>query len=271
MEKELLKRHKFQFISCGFVYHKQAIEKSNIHLNDDSHILHICKGTGIVFINNEAYPLKRGVVVSIPAFTEFYFRLNPGFEMRNIHYKAWTYDGEPLDEIKTLPLVFSPDYFKYCEDTLEKMKKCQPLPYPASVKTETLAHKLIIRHLSSNSLISVLSASIEPGISEIYRRLQAADCKKYKAGKFAALCFLSVSQMNRKFKAHFKMAPQKFWEKNRFIHVCRALEKKGMNIAEISAAFAFSDQAHFSKWFKKISGISPIIYRKNLFKTGFHI
>lgn len=271
MEKELLRQHKFQFISCCYVYHSQAVEKSNIQINDDSHFLHICKGTGTIFINNKAYPLKRGVIVSIPAFTEFHFRLDPGFEMQNIHYKIWTYDGELLDKIKTLPLVFSPDYFKYCEETLKKMRKSKSLPYPASVKTETLAHKLIIRHLCSNSLTSVHSASVEPGIGEIYRHIQSMDCKKYKAGKLAASCFLSVSQMNRKFKVHFKISPQKFWEKNRFIHICRALEKKEMNIAEISAAFVFSDQAHFSKWFKKVSGISPSTYRKNFSETGFQI
>lgn len=47
------------------------------------------------------------------------------------------------------------------------------------------------------------------------------------------------------------------------------LKDTGLSVTEISERLGFSDVAHMNKMFKKITGYSPIQYRKS-FKSGFH-
>ncbi len=264
MRHEILKNHKFQFIRFCDVHHEKYLSRSNLQVNTDSHILHITAGHGKVFINSEMHNLKRGLVLSIPPFSEFNFEIEPGFGMMNIHYRMWTGNGDPLEDLFELPLSFEPSYFNCCEKILNRMKKMDALPLPEKLEIEVLAHELAMKHFISNKLLPPRQHSNDGRIDRIFKILQSPDCLEYDADKVAKSCFLSVSQMNRKFKHYFNIPPQKFWEKNRFNSVCRILRENDRSLAEIADAFAFSDQAYFSKWFKKMAKITPCEYRRKI-------
>jgi AraC-like DNA-binding protein len=240
------------------------VKKSNAQVNSDLHIIHITGGCGKLFINSEVHALKKGMVLSIPPFVEFHFEIEPGFGMLNIHYRMWTGSGDPLEDLLELPFVFEPNYFSSCEKILNRLKEADALPFPEKLETETLAHELVMKHLASNRLLPAPNRSNDSRMDKIYKMLQSSDCLEYDAQKMAKSCFLSVSQMNRRFKHYFNVPPQKFWEKNRFNNVCRTLRENDKSLSEIADAFAFSDQAYFSKWFKKAAKITPLEYRRKL-------
>ncbi|OGV49951.1 MAG: hypothetical protein A2X49_00620 [Lentisphaerae bacterium GWF2_52_8] len=208
--------------------------------------------------------LKKGTVIAIPPFTDFYFDIEPEFEMQNIHYRIWLENDELLEEHKTLPIMFSPDYFEYSLKLLDQMRKSILSPSKDNMKLPVMAHEIILKHLSSNKLTPSFKYFADGRISKVYKFLQSPDCAEYDAARMAGLCFLSVSQMNRTFKHYFKISPHKFWEKNRFKFICKALMNKSRPLSDIASDFSFTEQSYFSKWFKKIAGYSPAIYRKKI-------
>ena len=247
---------------CTAYYEKQA-RKFAVQVNTDSHVIHITGGHAKIFINSEEYVLKRGLVLNIPPFVEVYYEINPpGFSMLNIHYRMWTAEGEPMENFRELPLILEPSYFSKCERILNQMTDVMDLPSPENKGIEVLAHEVVMMHFMSNQLLPARPHTNDDRIDRIYKMLQSPSCLEYDAKKMAKSCCLSVSQMNRKFKHCFNTAPQKFWEKNRFNNICRALRENDKPLSEIAYDFAFTDQAYFSKWFKKTAKITPCKYRK---------
>ena len=270
MNIDILKNHRFQFIRFVSFLCKAHINKSKPNFNDHSNLIHIINGKGKVFFASDTYPLEKGVVIALPVFVECHFEYESGLEMLNVHYNIWRKDGEILDDIKRLPLLFKPDYFDYCEKLLKEMRKASACPPPENFRTELMAHEIVMKHYTSNQLLPSDSCPKDERISKIYKILKSHGCVKYDAEKMAKACFLSVSQMNRKFKDYFREPPRKFWEKNRFNNVCHALTETDKSLAEIANDFAFSYQSHFSKWFKNIAKTSPAEYRrKRSWETEF--
>jgi AraC-like DNA-binding protein len=262
MDIEILRSHRFQFIKIVSFLAGMHLDKSKANFNDHSNLIHITNGKGKVFFGSEAYPLSKGVVIALPAFVGCHFEYEAGIEMLNIHYNIWNKGGEILDDLKRLPLVFKPDYFGCCEEILKKIQKMKMLPSPDDLRIELMAHEVVLKHFASNPLLPSDSCQKDERISIINKRLKSSGCIEYDAKKMAKSCFLSVSQMNRKFKFYFKESPRRFWEKNRYNKVCHALLDSNKPLAEIASDFAFSYQSHFSKWFKNIAKISPAEYRR---------
>ncbi len=262
MNLELLKNNRFQFISFVTYATEKHLGKGKADFNDHSNLLHVINGKGKVFFYSETFPLEKGVVIALPAFLECHFECEPGLEMLNVHYNIWNKEGDVLDDFKKLPIVFKPDYFDYCEAILKKIKKLAALPQESRFGVELLAYEIVLKHYSLNQLIPSNSCSKDERMSIIYKMLQSRDCVEYDAKKMAKSCFLSVSQMDRKFKHYFNESPRKFWERNKFKNVCHALLGSDKPLAEIANDFAFSYQSHFTKWFKNIAKTTPVEYRK---------
>ncbi|MDD2709772.1 MAG: AraC family transcriptional regulator [Verrucomicrobiae bacterium] len=261
MEKELLLKHNFQFISFCPVFHPEKGGRSHIHINDDSHLIHVTRGTGSVWIDHRPFNLSRGTVLSIPPAVEFYFDIKVPFEMLNIHYRVRLANGGLLDDHAILPLCFQPAYFGMLEKTLRKMERVCRQPLPESLQLASLAHEVVFQHLASNELNPRLSKAMDERVKKSCHYLLSPDFHPFDARKAAQHCCLSVSQMNRLFRRHFKLSPQKFWEKHRFTNIRLELKNADKTISQIAADFAFADKAYFSRWFKKLAGCPPSKYR----------
>jgi len=93
--KSILAQHRFQFVSFCPVYH--AVAGGGVTINDDHHLVHIVDGTGSVTIAAKTYPVAKGTVIAAPPFTGFSLSYSQHFRMRNIHYRLWSSDGEPIE------------------------------------------------------------------------------------------------------------------------------------------------------------------------------
>jgi len=257
-------KHKFQFRTFCHVHHEKKAG-GKININDDMHIMHIVKGEGSVFVNNEKYEIKRGTTIAIPPFVEFRMNIQPHFEMMNIHYKLWLDDEESLMKgAERLPFVFNPDYFDYIEDLLQKIDLLLCEDFSKRLKTVSLAHEIVLCHIANNQLVRQPLQKIDSRLKRVCQKLHSENYHKFDADELAVICCLSKSQMNRAFKKCFGLSPQKYWNKKRLANICFALKDSDKSIAEIAESFAFWDQAHFSRWFKKLSKHSPAEYRKML-------
>jgi len=83
-----------------------------------------------------------------------------------------------------------------------------------------------------------------------------------KIEELAKLVHLSPSQLERNFKKVFKITPNQHIQDVRIRAACNLLLSTNNTIAAIALDSGFYDHSHFTRTFKKITGISPGDYRK---------
>lgn len=95
---------------------------------------------------------------------------------------------------------------------------------------------------------------IEASLSE--RNLSLAE--------IASVAHLSPFHFSRAFKTVTGTAPHRFVVERRVDRAKALLTDPDTSLAEIAAAVGFANQAHFSTMFRRLTGVSPRQYRRNL-------
>ncbi len=68
---------------------------------------------------------------------------------------------------------------------------------------------------------------------------------------------VSVSQLDRAFKAHTKLSPAEIWRTMRLQHARWRVLNTGIPIIRIAHECGFSDSSHFIRWFRRVYGETP--------------
>lgn len=78
----------------------------------------------------------------------------------------------------------------------------------------------------------------------------------------ADLTGLSSTQFNARFRAILRMSPTQYMLSRRIQQAQKRLVETDRSIAEIGMSVGFFDQSHFTKRFRRFTGITPLAYRK---------
>lgn len=79
--------------------------------------------------------------------------------------------------------------------------------------------------------------------------------------EMAAMAGLSTTHFNARFREILRMSPTEYLLSRRIQHARRLLTGTSNSIVEIGAAVGFYDQSHFTKRFRKVTGLTPRAYR----------
>jgi len=82
------------------------------------------------------------------------------------------------------------------------------------------------------------------------------------AERLAGIAGMSVSQFNRLFRRILRLSPMEYVLSLRVQEAQRLLETSSLSVGEIAAAAGFYDQSHFTKRFRKVTGTTPLRYRR---------
>lgn len=120
---------------------------------------------------------------------------------------------------------------------------------------------LFLSRLCINSFSSLSSASfakIKPAIIEMHSNYSQNTPLKH----YADICNMSLSSFQHAFSKIMHTTPVKYITNIKLQNSVFLLTESGYNITEISDVLGFSSPAYFSNLFKKVYGVSPVIYRE---------
>ena len=80
--------------------------------------------------------------------------------------------------------------------------------------------------------------------------------------EMAAMAKLSTTHFNTRFRAVLRLSPTEYVLARRVEHAQRLLIETSKSIVEIGSEVGFCDQSHFTKRFRRVTGITPLAYRK---------
>jgi AraC-like DNA-binding protein len=78
---------------------------------------------------------------------------------------------------------------------------------------------------------------------------------------------LSDEHFIRIFRAEVRMTPHQYFTRLKIEGASGLLMSTDKSVGEISAWFGFENQFHFSRIFKKCTGMSPVVYRRTFLQT----
>lgn len=261
MTSDLFQDHRFQLTSTCCQIHNVHFIDRKFRVNDNTHLMHVTEGRGTLTLPDRTFSVEGGDALAIPAFTKYSMEVQPAFEMLNFHFKLFLVDGELLEERFRLPYIFRPKKFADIVERLRTLFAIRNTP-AYHLRFAGAAHEISAEHILEQGLIRVADKVLDPLVDGLAKRLRSSHAATYSADELARFCHLSKSQMNRKFKQYFNMSPRRYWERQRFQRACSSLRNSGKSLIDIADEHGFADQAHFSRWFKAVSGRSPGEFRE---------
>lgn len=109
---------------------------------------------------------------------------------------------------------------------------------------------------------SLLSRSGWLHVQKALELMRRETRKKLKIGDIARKVGISEEHLIRLFKGYLQLSPLQYATRLRIEAASGYLVGTNKSIGEISLLFGFENQFHFSRVFKKCTGITPTLYRK---------
>lgn len=97
--------------------------------------------------------------------------------------------------------------------------------------------------------------------SAVVEHVIAHYADRISVAQLAQLAHLSVSQLIRRFRAHFGTTPARYIRRVRVNAAARLLIETDQTVEQIAGACGFYDASHFVKQFKHETGATPHAYR----------
>lgn len=99
-------------------------------------------------------------------------------------------------------------------------------------------------------------------LERVIGHLQARFVDEVTVESLAAIAGISVPHLNRRFRQLLRLSPMAYVLSLRVQEAQRLLAATSRSIGDIAVSTGFCDQSHFTKRFRKATGMTPLAYRK---------
>lgn len=239
----------------------------------DHFLIHyIRSGKGMFRVGNRIYRLQKGQCFLIcPDVVTFYQadRDEPW------HYLWVGFHGKrAADYLKSANLtqanpIFSHDPDDFLKECLVRMVETNKIVRGRETRLKGLLFLFLSKLIETANGEDRVGGSLskkELYITKAIEYIRMNYSRKISIAQIAGYIGLDRSYFCSLFKEHLKISPQEFLINFRINKACDLMRNNLLLIGDISRSVGYEDQLQFSKVFKKLRGLPPREFRKNLRK-----
>ena len=228
-----------------------------------------CAGQGNFWVGGKKFPVRRGMLLYIPAFVPYHIQLDPkippGFLTVHFSFAGVTLnDGKwnVSESIEALPFHYAQE-LKDAYPIEEQFRKLvdsweAKLPgYEFSTRT-MLAQLLIEIKQSLNKQPENFAASLK--VEKIIQYMCEHIDHKCNLAELAGVVQISSYYLSKIFKEKTGYSVIEYFNKIKIDRAKMMLIEGNKKVKDVAHALGFSDEFYFSRIFKKTEGISPSEY-----------
>lgn len=254
------------------------------HYHPEIELIHIEKGNGTQFIGDHISRFREDDVLLVGSNLPHYWRCDDSY-----------FQNEPALRAKATVAHFTEDFWgkyfleipenKPIRDLLLRSKKGIAIRGRAKadiisiLQQMTVAHEterliLLLKALyliaKSKNLTLLSSVGFQPAvlngdtdrINDIYAYSIAHFKEKITLEEIAAVAHISENSFCRYFKTRTRKTYSRFLQELRIGHACKLLIENRLTLAQVCEESGFNNFTNFYRYFKMITGKTPVEYQK---------
>jgi len=222
----------------------------------------VLKGQGFVEVESQSYDSTSDSYFMLPPNTENKYWSAPGVTQEKIFFICRGSLVKSLLEIYELDKSY---IVKNADSLVKYFNNMLILAKQSGARKDREAalvfHKLMQR--AHSIIYKDDEAPLPTVIQELQKLLDAHLEKKIDFTIISKKISYSQAYMVRLFKKHMGVTPHEYILKRRMDTAQLLLKHSTLSIKEIAERLVFSDQYHFSNYFKKCTGMSPSKFRQS--------
>lgn len=259
------------------------------HYHSELELIQIINGEGTQFIGDHISRFGRGDILLIGSNLPHYWRCDDNYfqeipeliaEAKVIHFLQhfWGESFLELPENSNIKLLLkkSERGILITGKNRDKLK-----PYFDKILLASGAQRIILllevlnimansseyTLLSSASFQNTYNKSETERLNDIYKYTMSNFKQKISLEEIASISCLSVNSFCRYFKSQTKKTYSQFLMEIRIGHSCKLLIENRQSVSTICLESGFNNFSNFNRYFKLMTGLSPLEYKKTFAKN----
>jgi len=260
------------------------------HYHTELELIHIVKGGGTQFIGDHISRFSNGDILLIGSNLPHYWRCDENYfqdipelvaEAKVVHFMQnfWGVDFLGLPENVNISALLKKSQ-RGILITGKTSDQIKPLldKMLAAIGTfriallleilEIIAISQDITFLSSSTFQNSYNKSETERLNDIYNYTMSNFKQKISLEEIASISCLSVNSFCRYFKSQTRKTYSQFLIEIRIGHACKLLIENRLTVSKICVESGFNNFSNFNRYFKIISGLSPLEYKKSFSKQS---
>ena len=269
----------FKTFSVEKIYTCDPMEMLRYHYHSSYELYYLYKGERYYFIKDKSYHITEGTFVLINKY-DIHYTTSPagnGFERIVLNFDD-TFIEDTLYALgntelidcfkKNIPIIkLEKEDVAYAQsllDTIFDEFNSKNDDYLMYIKSSLIQLMIFISRYQKNmhEIEPDYINSLHKTISDITGYINNHFQENITLDFLAESYFLSPYYLSRTFKSFTGLSFVEYLNGVRIKEAQRLLYKTDMSVSKISEAVGFNSTTHFGRVFKKIAGVSPLVYRK---------
>lgn len=242
------------------------LARTRAHGRVDYQLIYLVDGKGYFEIDGRTREVQKGsIIVYPPHYPQYYsYYARDCTELYWIHFTGFSagscLENTGLLKHPVLQIGISEVFIELFEKIILELQSKKPncTSMASAYFLQLLASMGRQLILSSNENSSAASNVIKRVLAKLHMKYNESFSVRSLAGE----CNLSLYRFIHKFKAETGMTPVEYITRIRINEARKLLTGSSLNIAEVSSIVGYENPLYFSRVFKKVTGISPSLYKK---------